>query len=480
MTATTGTTEPSGWRRVTAPLRAVRTRIAAWVVLLTALALIGAGLAAYVVESDRIDDRVNEAIEQEIREFEQLNPRNYPSARAMLRAALSQSFPGEHELLAYFLDGEPEGKVNAAATDILDPVDQDFVDAVNAELPEGGSGRVETRGGPAVFAVKAVSDSTTQGAFVVAYFPDQEYAEFNGVIRTYAVVAGIALVLVSVGAWMAAGRLLQPLRTLRATAHEITDSDLSRRIEVSGNDDITDLSRTFNEMLDRLEKAFATQRRFLDDAGHELRTPVTIVRGHLELLDPDDPDDTRSTRSLVIDEVDRIGRLVDDLIVLAKAGQPDFLRPNAVDVVPLTIDIFDKVQTLGQRDWRLDTGAPGIVTVDQQRITQAVLQLAKHAIAHTEPGDPITIGSASTDHEVLWWVRDTGPGVMPADAERIFERFQRGHHARGAEGSGLGLSIVRAIAEGHGGDVRLDSTPGTGATFTLVVPLRTHHLPEGP
>ncbi len=309
-----------------------------------------------------------------------------------------------------------------------------------------------------------------EGAYVPVYFVQGERAEFEAVMRTYALVAAIALALVTLGAWLVAGRLLQPLRHMRATAREISDTDLSRRLDTTGNDDITDLGETFNAMLDRLEHSFAHQRRFLDDAGHELRTPITIVRGHLELLDPEHSDETEATRGLVLDEVDRMGRLVDDMIVLAKAGRPDFLQLSEADAGILTDEVLDKVRALGEREWKLDERAEGSVLVDPQRVTQALVQLAKNAVQHTGPGDVIAIGSRRDADSVCWWVRDTGPGVSPEDAERIFERFQRGDRARGMDGSGLGLSIVRAIATAHRGDVVLDSSPEEGATFTLVVP----------
>jgi two-component system, OmpR family, sensor kinase len=462
--------------RLSTQARAVRTRIAVWVVLLTALALVGAGMAAYFVESDRIDRRVNQAIEQELQEFNELRTsdtgQSLTSAEALMHAALENNVPGENEMILGFVNGRP--RLQSLLSDPRyknledDPALQAAVDDL---LPRGGARRVDTGFGEAVIAVQRVNDGTTEGAaYVPVYFLQGERAEFETVMRTYVLVAAIALALVTLGAWLAAGRLLQPLRHMRATAREISDTDLSRRLDTTGNDDITDLGETFNAMLDRLEHSFAHQRRFLDDAGHELRTPITIVRGHLELLDPDRSDETEATRGLVLDEVDRMGRLVDDMIVLAKAGRPDFLQLSEADAGILTDEVLDKVRALGDREWKLDERAEGSVFVDPQRVTQALVQLAKNAVQHTDPGDVIAIGSRRDADSVRWWVRDTGPGVPPEDAARIFERFQRGDRARGLEGSGLGLSIVQAIATAHGGDVLLDSSPGDGATFTLVIP----------
>jgi two-component system, OmpR family, sensor kinase len=480
--------EPTLRHRLSTQARAVRTRIAAWVVLLTALALLGAGLAAYVVQSDRIDGQAAREVSHEIAQFDKLydggagedptTGRPFTSARRLMRVALERNTPpDEHETIVSFLGGQPDlvsGGTKPAYRGLSD--DARFLRAVRDLLPRGGSARVDTSLGEVVMAVQPVSDGTTQGAYVPAYFPAGERGEFVGVLRTYASVAAGALVLVTLGAWLVAGRLLRPVREMRATAQEISDTDLSRRITTTGHDDITDLGQTFNAMLDRLEQSFAQQRRFLDDAGHELRTPITIVRGHLELLDPGHAGDTEATRDLVLDEVDRMARLVDDMIVLAKSGRPDFLQPGEVDAGMLTDEVLDKVRALGDRAWKLDERAEGTVVVDAQRVTQALVQLATNAVQHTSPGEVIALGSAVDGAHARWWVRDTGPGVSPADRERIFERFQRGHHARGSDGSGLGLSIVQAIAAAHGGEVLLESTPGEGATFTLVVP--THGRPE--
>jgi two-component system, OmpR family, sensor kinase len=466
--------------RLSTQARAVRTRIAVWVILLTALALVGAGMAAYFVESDRIDRRVTQAVSQELEEFTKLRDRDtdpqtgrpFTSAKRLMNAALRSNVPDDNEMVVAFWNGQPQ-----LTSPVTDPSFETFAEstafreAVLGQLARGGSVRMDSPVGEVVMTVQPVNDETTRGAYVPVYFVQGERAEFEAVMRTYALVAAIALALVTLGAWLAAGRLLQPLRQMRATAREISDTDLSRRIDTTGNDDITDLGETFNDMLDRLEHSFAHQRRFLDDAGHELRTPITIVRGHLELLDPERSDETEATRGLVLDEVDRMARLVDDMIVLAKAGRPDFLQLAEADAGILTDEVLDKVRALGDREWKLDERAEGAVFVDSQRVTQALVQLAKNAVQHTDPGDVIAIGSRRDADTVRWWVRDTGPGVPPEDAERIFERFQRGDRARGLDGSGLGLSIVRAIATAHGGDVLLDSSPAEGATFTLVIPL---------
>ena len=309
---------------------------------------------------------------------------------------------------------------------------------------------------------------------MIVNFLADEHEELNRTMRTYTLVALLSLGLITTIAAFQSGRLLAPLRVLEETARDITATDLSRRIPEQGNDDITALTRTINSMLERLDSGFTDQRQFLDDAGHELRTPLTVLRGHLELLDPDDPDEVRETRDLLLSESDRMSRLVGDLIVLAKTRRPDFLTPEPVDVAALTPTLLATARGLGDRDWQLDRVAEGTVTLDEQRITQAVLQLADNAVKHTDPGDTVAIGSSLTGGTLRLWVRDTGPGVPEHHRDTIFERFGRGDVRSGDEGFGLGLSIVRAIAEAHRGTVTVgDARPGherPGARFELVLP----------
>ena len=211
------------------------------------------------------------------------------------------------------------------------------------------------------------------------------------------------------------------------------------------------------------------QRQFVDDAGHELKTPLTIVRGHLELLE-EAPAARAQTLALVLDELDRMGRIVDDLLLLAKHEQSDFLDLTTVDVAALTDEIYAKASALSGRERLLEQRGRGIIVAHRQRLTQAVLQLAQNADTHAPDGEAVTLGSHVDRDVARFWVKDRGPGIASAEHGRIFERFRRGNERR-TGGAGLGLAIVRAIAEAHLGRVEVESAPGTGATFTLVVPV---------
>lgn len=310
------------------------------------------------------------------------------------------------------------------------------------------------------------------GTFVMAHSTAGERAEGLEATLIAAQVAvgvlGLALVLI----WLAVGRVLYPLQSLATTVKSISESDLSRRLAVQGQGELANLATQFNDMMNRVEMAFISQRNFINDAGHELRTPITIIRGHLEVMDVDSIDQ-QETVALVTDELDRMSRFVDDLIVLAKAERPDFLQIETVDIATLTQELFAKAQALASRHWVLEEIAQGQIAIDRQRITQAIMNLAHNATQHTRSSDTITFGSAIGKGKLHVWVRDTGEGIPLPDQKRIFERFARAANSRRrSEGAGLGLSIVRAIAVAHGGEVSLRSQLGEGSTFAIVLPLQ--------
>ena len=221
-------------------------------------------------------------------------------------------------------------------------------------------GEVETTEGTVRYLAVPIADGNgrRRGVFVVAVNLGQERDEVVEAVQTAAGVSIGVLLIASALAWVIAGRVLAPLRTLRTTAQAITESDLTQRLDVHGDDEIAELGRTFNAMLDRLEAAFASQRAFVSDAGHELRTPITIVRGHLELLG-DDPLEREETVALVTDELDRMARFVEDLLLLAKAEQGDFLHVAPLDLDVLTDELYDKATALADRDWRLAGSGTG-------------------------------------------------------------------------------------------------------------------------
>ena len=321
---------------------------------------------------------------------------------------------------------------------------------------------------------KAEPIKTTEkvmGVFIVVHLSAGERNEalnsFNIVIQ----VLVLMILFASLLAWFAAGKVLAPLRNLSETVKSISESDLSQRIDIQGKGEVAQLGRTFNAMMERLETAFDTQRNFINDAGHELKTPITIIRGHLELMD-DDPQEQQKTINLVMDELDRMSRLVGDLVLLAKTERPDFLQLETIDLASFNPELFKKIQALGQRNWRLDNTSDGQIIGDRQRLTQAIINLANNAVQHTAVNDLIVFGSNLKSDKVEFWITDTGEGIPVGDQKHIFERFARVKNSRRrSPGSGLGLAIVKAIIEAHGGHIHLQSSLGVGSTFMLIFPV---------
>ena len=468
--------------------RSARTRIlASYVILLAASALLST-FAVREVLLIRLDDRVQDASRQEIAELEQFlavgrdptTGRAFRDLEALFGAYLTRNVPGDEEALATFVNGKRHRfELEQFPLDRLPNEQLADWSALSSDLGGEGrrvTGKFETDLGTAHYRVRRVLYEDHIGAFVIVVLPAAELEEIRD-LQTYGVGATlIVLLLASAVAYLIAGRALAPVRELTLTAQSISQSDLTRRIGVHGAGDAAEMARSFNAMLDRLERVFRGQREFVQDASHELRDPLTICRGHLELLG-DDPDDQRQTIALVIDELDRMSRMVDDLQLLAEAEQPDFVQRERLDLALIAHELVAKASALGVRNWALDHAAGGTVLADRHRLTEAVMNLAHNALQHTHPDDTIAIGTALTQDEALIWVRDTGTGVPLSEQQRIFERFTRGREAsRRYRGGGLGLANVKAITEAHGGRVELESRLNEGSTFTIVIP---RYPPEG-
>lgn len=455
----------------------VRGRIVLLTVSLAALALAAAGLALWAVQHQRIDDELDATLQRTAGEFtafagaavDPATGRPWATTEELLYASLGNELPADNEAIVAFVAGTLRYRQAEETLELGD--DAEFVAHV-APLTAGERAFISSTTTSRTtyrFAVVPVRvGDSPPGALVLAFDRDAEQEELAAILRGYLVIAFIALLLLSAAGWILAGRLLRPVRELRELSTRISESDLSLRLPVRGSDDLAELARSFNGMVDRLETAFASQRQLLDDAGHELRTPITVVRGHLELLDAADPQETAAARDLALGELDRMHRLTEDLVLLARAEQPDFLRPRPVDVHDLTTEVLEHARHLGVREWRLAAAAHGVVVADPQRLTQAWLQLAANAVRYSQEGSVIEIGSVLTGDGVRLWVRDEGVGVAPEDRERIFTRFARA--AGGSGGAGLGLPIVAAIAHAHGGRVDLVSEVGSGSTFTIQIP----------
>lgn len=487
---------------------AARTRILFWYILIVGFIFVVSIPAFRLLLYQRVDTRVRRELEGKMYIFNNLvgndaPPQNFeigdeeknplwlrdgdPELKERLKppstteeledffnAFMAKQIPDDDTYLLTFLHGEFFKSSPRARPEVFDGQSDLMLKWAKITKPIRGERQINDgeTGGIIYLGYPVKFQGQTLGALVVAHTIEGERAEVIEAVNVVVQISGIILFIALVLAWLVSGWVLSPLRLLAVTARSIGESDLNQRIQVQGKGEIAELATTFNEMMDRLQAAFSTQRNFINDAGHELRTPITIIRGNLELMG-DDPGEKEETVALVLDELDRISRFVEDLILLAKAERPDFLLLETVDVKQLTEELFVKAKALADRNWCLDEVASCQIVIDRQRLTQAVINMAGNATQYTVDTDTIAIGSTVIEDKVHFWVRDTGEGIAYEDQKRIFERFARAANSRRrSEGAGLGLSIVRAIVEAHGGNVTLQSQPNKGATFTIILPLQ--------
>jgi signal transduction histidine kinase len=454
----------------------IRTRILVWYLVLLTLSIVIAIVGLRQILVTRLTADIDAALAQEVEELRVLATGIDPASgepfgsdvTAILDTFLQRSVPGEYEAFYTVVDGRPHKRTVAP----ISLFDDATVFATWRAATEPTWGRTETAAGPVRWlAAPLEADGSRRGLFAVVHHEADQREDIDTAVQVMILMSVAVLILGSVLAWGAAGRAIAPLRSLTATARGIGDRDLSARIPVESSDEVGELTEQINSMLERLEAAFSSQRNFLNDVGHELRTPITIARGHLELLD-DDPVERRRTLDLVIDELDRMGRYVSDLLVIARAEQPDFLTVRPVEIAQFVDGLLARVAPLAERSWRAETPPSIVIVADPDRLAQALVNLVTNAVRHTDPGAVIELGVRLEGGEVRMWVRDEGTGIEPEDQRRIFDRFAQGRApGRRQDGVGLGLAIVEAIVHAHGGRVELESAPGLGSTFSIVIPV---------
>ena len=458
----------------------IRARIMWTMVLLTVLALLTSGTIAAILQDRNIHANVDSQLRRSMSELQLLAERG-------VDPATGAPFTGPSELLHTYLQrtalSPEEGELAFVGNEVAWVTDDVALRPENdpelmermAPLATGDEIIIEpmrTDLGNYYVLLAPVKFPDETGALLHIHDLDAAEAELRRTMTSYAAVALITIAAVVLLAWFAVGRLLRPIEELREAAESIDERDLTTRVPVRGKDDLAALSITINRMLDRVQHSVEGQRQLLDDVGHELRTPITVVRGHMELVDAEDPSDVTQTRDLVIDELDRMGVLVNDLLMLAKAGESDFIKPQWFDLATLTDQTLEKARALGDRRWRLERVASAEAWFDPGRITQAWLQLAANAVKYSNAGSPITLGSKLHRGEVFLWVKDEGIGIAPDQLEVVRQRFGRTREgATHAQGAGLGLSIVESIVTAHNGRLDIESEEGAGSTFTIVLPL---------
>lgn len=346
------------------------------------------------------------------------------------------------------------------------------------EPPSGTDGQIEsvaTSGGPvrALWAPIFIGQQQAGSLRLLASLQPVAQAAAESVVPM-TLVAVISLLLGGALLVVVLFRTLAPLRSLAVTAREIELRDLSRRVPERGrSDEIGILAREFNRMIARLEVAVAEQRAFMGAVSHELRTPITIARGHIETLErsgTDDPEAVAEVAAIVGEELQRVGRLVEDLMALARSTTEDFVVRQPLQLPVFFDDLRLRLTGLHLENVELTPPPALMVYADRDRLAQAMLNLIVNAVVHNPPGTAVKVGAGWQGAHLLLWVRDDGRGIDPELKERIFEPWVSSGGDGGRKSSGLGLMVVNAVVTAHGGSIDVE-TSVAGTVVMLRLPL---------
>jgi two-component system OmpR family sensor kinase len=464
--------------------------------LIAVIVLVFAGLTvADVVTYTSLRSFLFQRVDQQLKS----SPR--PVAFALNQAAHGDPFPGGNDLAS--LPPGTFGEVRDLRGTIL--TKRSFVYGPSSP-PEpdlrGPLPRTDASTEPGLFTTGALGGSSLRyrvlvqdvflqpggqhGVLIVA-IPLSEIRQTLGrLVAIELLVSGAVLLGLGFLSWWLVRRGLRPLEEIGVTAGAIAAGDLTRRVEPT--DERTEIGRlgvALNAMLAQIEAAFEERRasesrlrRFVADASHELRTPLTSIRGYAELFRrgaDSRPDDLAKSMQRIEAEASRMGLLVDDLLLLARLDQGRPLEREPVDVAKVAADAVESARAIEpDRPITVRSGGPAFVLGDEARLRQVADNLLDNARVHTQPGTSVDVSVESISDRVVLSVADRGPGMPSEVAARVFERFYRGDPARsrGTGGVGLGLSIVSAIVDAHGGTVTCSSPEGAGATFEVSLPAR--------
>ena len=471
----------------------LRWRLVAWVSGVLLLVCAATFAVVYVQTGARLREQVSEDVRGDLIQLVQ-TARSLPAGGpgqlvARLRRYVdAQPFTGTSPVLFAVVPGH--GTVSnhlelfgsPRADDGEDSVDQSQENREGHALLTLADG-LHTRPAPDVGAMRLAMRTLSVGGSRVRLGAGESLLEVTRAQRqisgAFLLAGAAALVIVLIASYLAGAAVSAPLRRLAQVAGRVDDGDLAPRMDVSpsAGREISVLAESFNHMLDRLQDAFGQQRAFIADASHELRTPLTVIAGQLEVLaaerDPG-PEEIGRVQRLVGAEVARTSRLVDDLLVLARSEERDFVRPTTIALRTFTEDLWTATTTGRDRRFELSPVPEMTLLADPDRLAQALRNLIVNAITHTRASEGLVRLEVRAQADgVRFVVCDDGPGIPATERERVFERFHRtdASRSRAAGGAGLGLAIVRAVATAHGGYARaVAPESGRGAQLEIALP----------
>jgi len=453
--------------------------------------LILAFVATFIVVYGETDSRLRAGIDDDLQTaasaFAQqvAKPSQHTMALAAHRYVTTQPFSTSSRVLYAIVGGRVYSNERDFLPGVADSDDTSATERIESALArniERQPPGLSTQEAPDVGALRLLVERIGGGHGAIATIGVGEPlapvdSALDGIQRGFAIGGPITLAAALLAGFVLAASFARPLSRMAQIAARVDAGDLSPRIQARGpRDEMRILADAFDHMLDRLEEAFARQLAFISDASHELRTPLTSIRGQLEILarsEHPQAEDVRRVQRLVAAEVDRMTRLTDDLLLLAHTEESRFIEREAIDLELLLEDLLASAEPTAERRFALDAPVPGILNADHDRVTQALRNLVRNAIEHTQPDGRVELGARELpDQRVAIWVDDDGPGIPAEERERVFDRFHRADRSRrrSSGGTGLGLAIVQAIVDAHGGTVRAEESPLGGARVIIELP----------
>jgi len=465
------------------PWRSIRARLTLWYTSLFTLSFLALGGAGYGLLSYTLSQESDAALRGVA---QTLAEREGGRADSLIPGEIDEIFRqffGFSPLERYFERFSPLDRLRPGASPPGGgkiPLSQEALKNASRGLPT-----FETLKGLAPYPVRVLTWPVVRGGRVsgliqVGMSRENLEKTRGGFLLIMGGMLPVALLLAGGGGWVLARKALKPVDRMTETARKISAEHLDRQVQGSGTGDELDrLARTLNEMLGRLNLAFQEIRQFSADASHELQTPLTVLKGEIEvgLRAPRKPEEYQAILRSALEETDRIARLVEGLLLLSRSDA-GVLRMDRrpVDLKTLAEEVIAAVRPLAESrsvNLQADSTEPVQVMGDPDHLRRLFLNLVDNGIKYTPGGGSVEVSLYKEERWACLRVKDSGIGVAAEDQEKIFRRFYRADRARsqGGSGSGLGLAIAKSIAEAHGGRIQLESAEGQGSVFTVLLPL---------
>jgi two-component system OmpR family sensor kinase len=457
----------------------IRLRLTLWYLLLLAVILGVFSVGVWLLMRHTLYQNLEESIKN--RAASLLDVIQYDGNSPFLTGLGSSNDQNSDERFVRVFDADGSVTYDGTASVGRVPVDTQAVEAALSGGPRNRRDNVVADGEPMrVRMLPIVRDGVVLGVLEVGQSEDEVSEALTSLLVIIGLAYPVTLAVAGFGGVFLASRALSPIDSVTRAARRVSAEDLRQRLNIkTADDEVGRLARTFNEMINRLEIAFKQQRQFTTDASHELRTPLTVIKGQIDvaLQNEREPEAYRLVLRTINEEVDRLIRLAGSLLTLTRADSGQIpLTLEKVELWELATLVLDQMEPLATNkgvQLSLEPGPRAVLKADEDLLLQLMLNLLDNAIKYTPQGGRVVTGWGVRDDLVEVWVQDTGIGISPEHLPYLFDRFYRVDKARAPSegGSGLGLAISNWIAKAHGGSISVESIPGQGSRFTVLLPV---------